>query len=144
MHEALQPVEPREVEVVGRLVEAVEVVVLAEERGEPRLGRLAAGKRPPLVFLRQVADGEIGRAEAHAAALGLLEPGEQPEQRRLADSVRADEADPRAGGDGQRDAAEDLVDAVRDGDVDKRDRRHGPPDERDRHPEGRRNRGFAG
>jgi len=46
--------------------------------------------------------------------------------------VRADDSDPAAGPDRQRDAAKDLVGTVGDGDVDERDRmcvQKGPPDE---------------
>jgi hypothetical protein len=107
-------------------------VVGAEQRGQPSPRRLAAGKVRAVTLLRQIADREPWRAQAHASALRLLEAGEQAQQRRLADAVRADYADPAARADGQRDAAEDLVGAVRDGDVGERDRvgmHKGPPDE---------------
>ena len=43
--EPLQPVQPVEVEVVGRLVEQEDVVAAEQQRGEARAGRLAAGQR---------------------------------------------------------------------------------------------------
>ena len=160
VHEALQPLEPVEVEVVRRLVEAVDVVARQQQDGEPRTGRLSARERVdpqieplreaelgrdrrkaglgcggPAVevpaqglagtrveLLREVADREIARAEPDEAPLGLVEPREQAQQRRLAGPVRADDADPAARADGERDAAEDLGDAMRDGGVDERDR----------------------
>src|SRR5207248_3883778 len=44
-HEPLQQLEPGEVEVVRRLVEAEDLVAGEQERRETRAGRLAAGKR---------------------------------------------------------------------------------------------------
>ena len=43
----------------------------------------------------------------HGAAVGLVAAGHDPQQRRLAGAVGADEADPLAGGDGGVDAVED-------------------------------------
>ena len=43
--ERLQPVEPVEVEVVGRLVEQEDVVAAEQQRRQARAGRLAAGQR---------------------------------------------------------------------------------------------------
>ncbi len=57
-------------------------------------------------LLRQVADGA---AADHLPAVGLLEPGQHAQQGRLADPVRADDADPVARRDDQRDAVEHLA-----------------------------------
>ena len=52
-------------------------------------------------------------AGAHdRAAVGLVEPGEQPHERRLPGAVRADQADPLAVADDAGDAREDLLRAV--------------------------------
>ena len=70
--------------------------------GEQRLVRLRIG------LLRQVADASDSRGfRARRVPLsGSLEPGKEPEQRRLADAVRADDADARARGHDERDAVE--------------------------------------
>src|SRR5207253_755070 len=78
--------------------------------------------RERVELLRQVAGRQPRRAQPDATALRLVQPREQAQQRRLADPVRADDSDAAARADGERDAAEDLGDAVRDGDVDERDR----------------------
>ena len=49
--------------------------------------------RPCVGLLRQVADREVGRHAAHGARVGVLETGQDAEQRRLAGAVRADEPD---------------------------------------------------
>jgi hypothetical protein len=85
-----------------------------------------------LTLLREVANRETGWAQANAPAVRFHQAGEHTQQRRLADAVRADNPHAAAGADGERDAAEDFVGAVRDGDVDERDRvclQEGPPDE---------------
>jgi hypothetical protein len=61
--------------------------------------------RPRLGLLRQVADG--ARADDRAR-VGLLQPGQDPEQGGLADPVRADDSDAVARRDDQRDAVEHL------------------------------------
>ena len=45
LHEGLEPVEPGEVEVVGRLVEQHDVEAAQQQRGERHPGSLAAGER---------------------------------------------------------------------------------------------------
>ena len=47
-----------------------------------------------LVLLRQIAGGQRGRRPRDPTRVGLVEAGDEPEQRRLADAVRADEAEP--------------------------------------------------
>ena len=88
--------------------------------------------RRGLVLLREVADGERGRRAADAARVRLLEPGQDPEERRLADPVRADEADSAPRGERQRHAAQDELGPVVLGDLDGGERADGrPPDGRD-------------
>ena len=65
-----------------------------------------------LVALLQVADQQAALLR-DAAAVGLLETGEQPEQRRLAVAVAADDADPLTLGDAERDVVQQHPDAVR-------------------------------
>ena len=62
-------------------------------------------------LLRQIAGG-AGR-QPHVALVGLVEPGEQPQQRRLARPVGADDAQHIARGDGDRHPGEDRGGAVR-------------------------------
>ena len=105
--------------------------------GEPRLGRVQLGlERGQLrpggaarwrsgVALVAVDDlRQDGRARARGgsvtvAGVGVLEPGEDPQQRRLAAAVGAEDADPRAGLDVEVGAArierppKDFVEAAR-------------------------------
>ena len=60
-----------------------------------------------LGLLREIRDGEPGRLEAHRSRVRRLEAREHAEQRRLADPVRPDDADPAARRDGERDTVED-------------------------------------
>ena len=104
------------VERVG--VGAGELVLVGEPRGELvhlLLGRADAGAPREvaadglagagLELLRQVAD----RAGAdHPAGVGRLQAGEHAQQRRLADPVRADDADAVARGDDERHAVQHL------------------------------------
>ncbi len=90
-------------------------------------GRLDAGATPqeaahrfagpPLGLLREVADVGVGRRRGHPAPLGVLHPGEDAEERRLAHAVRADHSDAVAGRDREIDVGEDRTAAVRDGDA---------------------------
>ncbi len=57
--------------------------------------------------LRQVADGEAGRSDDEAP-IGLVEPGENPQQGRLARAVWAAEADAVAVSDRPRDVVEEY------------------------------------
>ena len=66
----------------------------------------------PVVLLRQVADGQRRRRPLDAAFVRQLESGEEPQQRRLAGAVPADDAEPRARPERQIDAIEDEVGAV--------------------------------
>ena len=69
-----------------------------------------AGERVGL--LGNVRDGELGRGAPHRAGIGGLDTGEDPEQRRLADPVCADDSDAVARSDGERDAVDDDPGAV--------------------------------
>ena len=69
--------------------------------GEVAPQRLArAGVR----LLWKPADCGGGRSPRHRSPVGHLPPGQHPQQRGLADAVRADDADPGAGPHGERDA----------------------------------------
>ena len=182
--EALEPVEPVEVEVVRRLVEQQHVEAREQDRGQPRPCGLTAGERrrllferdgepelgagracpglevgtaerkealergrvgvgapgggvpldsrlrlgdagaprqvreqrlagTPVVLLRQVADGQRRRRSLDATLVRLVEPREQPEQRRLAGAVGADEPEPRARPESQVDMVENGAGAER-------------------------------
>ena len=87
----------------------------AGEVGEQRLARTAVG------LLRQVADGQRRGRPLDAALVRLVEPGEQPEQGRLAGPVGADETQPRAGAERQVDAVENGAGAERADDAVERD-----------------------
>ena len=78
----------------------------AGENGEDRLARL---EQPLLV---EVPDGQALRSPRHRAGIRPLEPGDEPEQRRLARAVRAHEADAGLRADGERDLIEDELGAV--------------------------------
>jgi hypothetical protein len=83
--------------------------------GDPGAPREVAEQRltgPGVRFLRQVADAQRGRVVTNAAGIRLLQPREDPEQRRLADAVRPDQPDPRARRNDERDAVEDELGAV--------------------------------
>ena len=71
VEEALEPVEPVEVEVVRRLVEQEHVEAGEQDRGQPGARRLAAGERRRLLLER---DGE--------PELGAGRPGTAPRDRR--------------------------------------------------------------
>ena len=73
------------------------------EVGEQALAFLEV---PPL---RQVAHLQARWVAPDGAGVELLETGERPQQRRLAAPVRADDADPAAGRDRERDAFENRV-----------------------------------
>ena len=87
--------------------------VCGGDAGAPREVREQRLARPAVVLLRQVAGGERGRRRARRARVGLLDPGEQAQQRRLAGPVRADDAEPRSRPDRQVDAVENGLGAVR-------------------------------
>ena len=78
---------------------------LAGEEGRDGL----AGE--PLALLGEVADGRLRRRGRDLAGVGRLEAGEDPEQGRLADAVRPDDAEARLGRDGEVDAVEDELGA---------------------------------
>src|SRR5579859_1955693 len=111
----LEPREAGEVEVIRRLVEEENVDVAAEHVGERGARLLAAGACADrrVSLLREVADGEGRRSAPDASDVGLLEPGEQPKQRGLADAVRPDEPDPGARGNDEPDVPEDDLRSVR-------------------------------
>jgi hypothetical protein len=73
--------------------------------------------RPRVRLLGQVADGQRRGRARDRPGVGCLEPGCQSEQRRLADAVRADEAEALLGADRQRDVGENGAGAVVSGDA---------------------------
>ncbi len=68
---------------------------------------LEQGLVTPVRLLRQVSDPQRRRRRHHRAPIGLIEPGEDAQQRRLANAVRADDPEPRARSDRQADPVED-------------------------------------
>jgi hypothetical protein len=82
---------------------------------EDRGAHGGAGGRSRLAReLREVADGPV---RADRPAVRGLEPGEDPQQRRLARPVRADQGDAAAGVDPQVDGVEQVAGAVVAGDA---------------------------
>ena len=61
-------------------------------------GRRRATRRARRPLLRQIADGELRRRPRGPFPVGLVEPGEDAQERRLPGAVRTDEADAAAGG----------------------------------------------
>ena len=138
-----QPLDRREIEMVGRLIEQQDVGLRGDRAGKGCAARLAAGKlgrlflagqtemveqiggavrivgraetrldigahrrkRLEVRHLRQIADGCRWMAE-HLAVLRLDQPGRDPQQRRLAGAVAADQRDAVAWKHGQRRAVE--------------------------------------
>ena len=86
------------------------VQVVGDELVVPRPCRV----RP---FLGEVADGRGGRGELDDASVGDDLAGQRAQQRRLADTVRTDEPDGVALGDGEVDAVEHHDRAAGDGDA---------------------------
>ena len=184
VHESLEPVEAREVEVVGGLVEEEDVEPTEQDRRERGAGRLAAGERadlyvhavgrepdvgqhgfgprveigttereeaverlgvrvgdgrirghrlgervecvarlghssaarevraqglagPRVGLLREVADGQRRRRPLDSAGVWRLLPREDAQERRLADAVRPDHAEPVTGRNRERHVVED-------------------------------------
>ena len=105
--EALEQLEPGEVEVVGRLVQQQHVGVGSEDRLEMTSRRLAARQPFGRPLLHEVGDAQAARLARDRARVRLFDPREQAQQRRLADPVRADDADPAGRRDGQRERVED-------------------------------------
>jgi hypothetical protein len=103
---ALEERQAREVEVVGRLVEEKHVSAGSEHRLEPAARRLAAGA--PLVspLLLEEGDRQIGRPAPDGPGVGRLDSCQHPQERRLADAVRPDDADAAPRRHHQRDAIE--------------------------------------
>ena len=94
---------------------------------EIRAGCAHRLRRRPLVaerVLRQERDDDSAPADARAG-VGLLEPGEQPQHRRLAGAVGADDADPRARLDREGEAVEHGSAAERLANGVEADERHG-------------------
>ena len=96
-----------------------------ESRGCPlelELGGGHAGSAPESVeqrfvracftLLRDIADGEIARRTRDRPAVGLVETCNQPQQRRLADAVWADDPEAAARPDTERDLIENRLGAV--------------------------------
>ena len=84
--------------------------------GDARASREVGQQRlagPAVVLLRQVADGQRGGRPLDCARVRLVEAGGEPEQRRLACPVGADEAEPRARPERQVDAVENGTGAER-------------------------------
>ena len=73
--------------------------------------------RENVALLREIADPQRRRIAPDRAAVELLQAGERAQQRRLAAAVGADDADPAAGSDRERDALEDRVRAAMNRDV---------------------------
>ena len=65
-----------------------------------------------IVLLGQIADCELRRQLAHRSPVGLLEPGEDAKQRRLAGTVRTDQADATDGRHDERDVVQDELRGV--------------------------------
>ena len=106
IEEALEELEAGEIEVVRRLVEQEHVGVGSQDRLELRARCLAARAARRFRLLREIGDRESGRLQAQRARVRQLETCEHAEQRRLADPVRPDHADPATGRDGERDTVE--------------------------------------
>ena len=96
----------------------------AREVGEQRLARAR------VALLRQVPDGQGGRAAPDRAAVRNVEAGEELEQRRLAGAVRPDEPDPCLGRHDEIDVREDDLGSMRFRDACGGEH-CGPPDDRD-------------
>jgi hypothetical protein len=117
MHEAFEARETLEVEIVRRLVE--------EDNVEPRLldcsqaftCGLSARQLVRGGLLCEIADRQVRRRAAHRSGVRLFETGEDPQQRRLARAVRADETDARAVSDDDRHVLQDDLRTVVLGDV---------------------------
>ena len=80
-------------------------------RDRRRAPRRAASGRAARGILRQVAD-DAARRQRTAAGVGLFEPGDDLQQRRLARTVRRDQRGPLARLDHQRHAVEDALAAI--------------------------------
>ena len=65
-----------------------------------------------IVLLGQIADCELRRQLAHRSCVGLLEPGEDAKERRLAGSVRTDQADATGRRHDERDVVQDELRGV--------------------------------
>ena len=104
---ALQQLEPGEVEVVRRLVEQQHLGVGGQDRLEIPSRRFATREPVDGPLLDQVGDAQIRRLTSDRARVRLLGPGQQAQQGRLADPVRADDADPAGRRDGEREPVED-------------------------------------
>ena len=92
--------------------------------GHPRAAGEVAEQRlsgSSVVLLRQVADRDRRWSPLDAALVRKLDPGEEPQQRRLAGAVSADDAEPRARPERQVDAIENGGGAVRLDDAGERD-----------------------
>ena len=104
-HEALQPVEPLEVEVVGRLVEQEDVEAREQDRRESRARSLSSGERPhgqlePFSREAGVRAGDSGAriqisAAEHEQALERLGMGR--DQRRIVSQAGRESVEPRLG-----------------------------------------------
>lgn len=94
---------------LGRLVQRRLGGRDAGAAGQERADRLA---RPALRLLRQVADRRGRRAERDRAAFGLVQPGQQAQQRRLARAVHADQTGHLTRGDDQVETGEQGAVAV--------------------------------
>ena len=68
--------------------------------------------RVAVSLLREISDREVGRRAADSASVHFLQPGEDAQQRRLPDAVRADEPDPRTRRNDDGDVLEDALRAV--------------------------------
>ena len=107
VEEALEELQPGEVEIVRRLVEQEDVGIRVHDRLELGARGLAARAGARLRRLREVRDLEAAGLAADRSGVRELEAAEHAEQRRLADAVRPDNADPAARRDDEGDAVED-------------------------------------
>ncbi len=91
------------------------VLELALRIGDPdpaRERRQNGGARLLPSLLLEVADRQPLGCTRDRSGVRLLVPGDDPQQRRLADAVRPDEADARLRADGERDLIENDLGAV--------------------------------
>src|SRR6267142_2568409 len=109
-HQRVEPLAGRRRHVVVHLLQlAFERRHLGERREQGVEDRSLDEPRP---FLRQVAEGLAAR-QVDGALVGLLEPRDDAQDRRLAGPVRPHQSDARPGRDPPVDALQDLVHAER-------------------------------
>ena len=90
---------------------SLDVCLRRRDAGAPGQVREQCLAGTPLVLLRQIADRERRGRPLDATLVRLVEAGGEPQQRRLAGTVRADEAEPGTRAERQIDAVEHGVGA---------------------------------